>query len=160
MDHLPANLIPAGADTLYVELLMLPDPGAFAKEATLIVPLRYHRLPRTPLQLLHRPRGGGEFVDTGILGRASTDGLLAVFTGVTVSGTYVAVAADEETCPVLGDFDENCTVDLADYAALAGCLNSPGVPASAECVGAFDRDADLDVDLFDFAAFSEVFQGQ
>lgn len=139
---------------------MLPDPGAFAKEATLMTPLRYHQLPLTPLRLLHRPRGGDDFVDTGILGRASTDGLLAVFPGVTVSGTYVAVAVDEEPCPVLGDFDENCRVDLADYAALAGCLTSPGVPASQECVGAFDRDADLDVDLFDCAAFSEVFQGQ
>ncbi|MCG3129831.1 MAG: hypothetical protein FLDDKLPJ_00566 [Phycisphaerae bacterium] len=157
--HHPANLIPGSADTLFVDILMLPDPGVLANEATLIMPLRYRQLPQTPLQLLHRPRGGAEFVATGIIGRTSTDGLLAVFAEVTDPGTYVAVAAPEAACPVLGDFDENCTVDLADYAALAGCLASPGVPVSPECVGAFDSDADLDVDLLDYAAFSVVFQG-
>jgi len=62
---------------------------------------------------------------------------------------------------VAGDFDADGDVDLADHAALPGCLGGPGKPVSPEdagcaltCTLAFDLDLDGDVDLKDYQAIS------
>ncbi|MCK4659256.1 MAG: hypothetical protein KAV82_07005 [Phycisphaerae bacterium] len=59
----------------------------------------------------------------------------------------------------VADFDQDCDVDLDDYAVFADCLNGPGQPAAGTCpVGvSADFDEDGDVDLTDFAAFQEHF---
>ncbi len=52
----------------------------------------------------------------------------------------------------LGDFDEDNTVDLADYKAFHNCYTAPGFSVGPGCeVGDFDCDSDID--LRDFAAF-------
>jgi len=57
-------------------------------------------------------------------------------------------------------------VDVDDYAVFADCLGGPGAaPAPTppitvnECLGAFDFEADGDVDLIDFAEVQEAFTG-
>jgi hypothetical protein len=66
-----------------------------------------------------------------------------------------------------GDIDRDGDVDGADLRAFDACLFGPGaVPApfapmtAGDCLGAFDFDADLDVDLNDFQAFTQVHTGQ
>lgn len=59
----------------------------------------------------------------------------------------------------IGDYDCDATVVLADFAAWALCLTAPGDELiTPECM-AFDFDADLDVDLQDYAGFQTVFDG-
>jgi hypothetical protein len=67
-----------------------------------------------------------------------------------------------------GDFNDDGTVDLDDYAALVVCLDGPGVipnpddpgitTCEVECLNAFDFDHDRDVDLRDVAEFQQVFE--
>ncbi len=58
----------------------------------------------------------------------------------------------------LGDFDADGTVALCDAAALPECLAGPaGAVGSNGCL-AFDFDADLRVDLRDFAEFQRLFE--
>ena len=63
-----------------------------------------------------------------------------------------------------GDFDNDLSVDLDDYAFFAECLGGPGVsPTPTDpickslCLRAFDLDADGDTDLKDAGAFQTVF---
>jgi parallel beta-helix repeat protein len=56
-----------------------------------------------------------------------------------------------------GDHDDNCIVDLDDFAVFEGCLSGPGVePAVQECLDWFDYYTDADVDLRDFAVLQLV----
>jgi hypothetical protein len=75
-----------------------------------------------------------------------------------------AIDSDPTTKPYLtitegppgpGDGNGDGVVDLADYALFFDCLTGPEMPAPAGC-GAFKFDADLDVDLADFAAFQRL----
>ncbi len=62
----------------------------------------------------------------------------------------------------LGDFYNDCDVDLEDYQLIEVCLwlsgpNDP--PPFQECLHVFDFDGDHHVDLADFAVFQEAFTG-
>jgi hypothetical protein len=54
-----------------------------------------------------------------------------------------------------GDRDENCEVDLYDFAGFQQCF-APGGPVTTGC-DAFDFDLDDDVDLEDFGCFEKFF---
>jgi len=61
-----------------------------------------------------------------------------------------------------GDADRDGDVDLDDYAEFHECISGPWqapdfVTPSQECLGAFDFNADTDVDLEDFAALADAF---
>lgn len=58
--------------------------------------------------------------------------------------------------PFFGDGDNDGHVTLIDYAAFTGCLAGPNTPPPANCLDAFDADADGDVDLADFREFSSL----
>lgn len=80
-------------------------------------------------------------------------------TGVAVSHVDVRVA------DAAGLFDADDVVGSADFAGLLGCFSAPGgwpapnAPTTiTNCLGAFDFDADDDVDLRDVAAFHVRFQ--
>ncbi len=61
----------------------------------------------------------------------------------------------------LGDADENCVIDIADYTDFKFCLERFGYersPILDACTRVFDSDGDNDVDLADFAAFQRLFR--
>ncbi|MFQ5492476.1 MAG: hypothetical protein ACE5GE_17340, partial [Phycisphaerae bacterium] len=62
-----------------------------------------------------------------------------------------------------GDFDNNGTIDLQDFAAFQRCdrigLQGPSVLAWAGCLDAFDLNGDLDVTLADFALLAGMLTG-
>jgi len=65
-----------------------------------------------------------------------------------------------------GDIDQDGDVDGADLRAFDACMFGPGhavtppMPMSAlDCRNAFDFDADNDIDLDDFQAFTQVYSG-
>lgn len=62
-----------------------------------------------------------------------------------------------------GDFDNNGTVDLKDYADFQHCFRIgpqlPGFPIRIGCLDAFDLDDDNDVTLADFALLLDTFTG-
>jgi hypothetical protein len=60
----------------------------------------------------------------------------------------------------MGDIDDDCAVTLDDYYFFEICLylSGPGEhPGFQDCLDVFDFDNDTDVDLLDFASFSELF---
>lgn len=60
----------------------------------------------------------------------------------------------------LGDDNEDCDLDLADYAAFHGCLSGPGnPPQGTTCRSVFNTDGDFDIDLVDFGSFQRFFTG-
>jgi|GEM_PF-2348878 len=68
--------------------------------------------------------------------------------------------------PGRGDSDEDCDVDLGDYAMFADCLAGPATSPDPtppttmqDCLDVFDFDGDDDVDMFDAAEFEAVFTG-
>lgn len=57
-----------------------------------------------------------------------------------------------------GDWDQDGTTDLADYAELADCLSGPETaPYTSACLLPFDSDGDGDVDLADVNALMPAF---
>lgn len=67
---------------------------------------------------------------------------------------------------MMGDFDGDLDVDLADHEILVDCMAgpetspNPTAPVTAqECLDAFDFDEDADVDLADLAEFETAFTG-
>ncbi len=58
----------------------------------------------------------------------------------------------------IGDRNGNCMIDLSDYRAIAGCLESggPGVNPGP-CAPYYDLDHDFDMDLKDFAGYQVSF---
>ncbi|UCG15999.1 MAG: hypothetical protein JSV19_11965 [Phycisphaerales bacterium] len=59
---------------------------------------------------------------------------------------------------LLGDWNADGDVDLADYQAFAGCHLGPTMSVDVTCT-LFDFDGDVDVDVGDFAAFQAAFTG-
>ncbi len=57
------------------------------------------------------------------------------------------------------DADEDCDVDLGDFAVFQACFNGPNNLPSDGCTGDVDFDDDGDVDLGDFAVFQSCFNG-
>jgi len=60
-----------------------------------------------------------------------------------------------------GDFDGDRVADLLDFVQFRACLAGPqtsgeAAPAS-ECLCAFNREGDADIDLIDFAMFQTAF---
>lgn len=79
-----------------------------------------------------------------------------------IPGLLLFLAATPVQAAGTGDYDGDGSIDLADYAAMPGCLSGPGagpVPRLGLGAGcdAFDFDGDLDVDAFDFAGFQRAF---
>ncbi|MCH7700521.1 MAG: VCBS repeat-containing protein [Planctomycetes bacterium] len=70
----------------------------------------------------------------------------------------VVLMKNSGTAPVLGDFNDDCHIDLSDYAAFQDCLSGPGVCADPGCA-VMDFEDDCDVDLDDFARFQRAFTG-
>ncbi|MCK4661134.1 MAG: hypothetical protein KAV82_16560, partial [Phycisphaerae bacterium] len=70
---------------------------------------------------------------------------------------YIEVTPSLDPDPA--DFDEDCDVDLVDYAAFQACLNGPNNPPAGGCAVDADFDDDGDVDLKDFAEFQVAFTG-
>jgi len=54
---------------------------------------------------------------------------------------------------VMGDYDRNQLVNLADFAGLQNCLSGSGAASLSPCCRIFDFEPDDDVDLDDYAAF-------
>ncbi|MGD8451773.1 MAG: right-handed parallel beta-helix repeat-containing protein [Phycisphaerae bacterium] len=63
-----------------------------------------------------------------------------------------------DECEIFGDCDHDLDVDLDDLEAMLGCLFGPDETPSEGCDCA-DINADLDVDLADFALFQQQFTG-
>lgn len=60
---------------------------------------------------------------------------------------------------ILGDYDGDYDIDLADFGSFQLCFTGPGIePADADCL-VFDFDDDNDVDLVDFSGFQLNFSG-
>ncbi len=77
-----------------------------------------------------------------------------------IVGDAVDLGADEfNTPPILGDFDGDGDVDLADFGQFAQCFNGPGNPPAAGCTVNADLDGDGDIDLGDFGVFAANFTG-
>jgi hypothetical protein len=73
-----------------------------------------------------------------------------VDTGVVDIGYHYLVTGQ----PLLvGDFDRDGTVDLADFAELQNCFTGNGPAAVSPCCRIFDHEPDGDVDLHDYAEF-------
>ncbi|MFQ6049069.1 MAG: hypothetical protein ACE5K7_06875, partial [Phycisphaerae bacterium] len=100
--------------------------------------LDFHLLPSSPA------RGAG--VD---LTEVSGDGDANCYLSPPTIGAF-------EVLITPGDLDEDCDVDLDDWALLAGHLQGPGIPAS---LPAADLDGDNDVDLADVEVFVNNFSG-
>lgn len=60
--------------------------------------------------------------------------------------------------PPKGDVDQNCRIELSDFAYLEACLSSPTSCSDPAC-GPFDWDEECSVSLDDYAHFQEVFTG-
>ena len=56
-----------------------------------------------------------------------------------------------------GDFTNDCTVNIDDFAVLESCLDGPVQPYQETDCWRADFDGDDDVDLLDFAGFQDVF---
>ena len=63
------------------------------------------------------------------------------------------LAVFDERLP--GDYDNNGSVDLNDYAHFGSCLTGPNSPLQGDCE-IFDFDRDTDVDAADFGAFQKT----
>ncbi|HNQ22058.1 MAG TPA: hypothetical protein PKK06_03090 [Phycisphaerae bacterium] len=107
-------------------------------------------------------RGGGRealYVDVLTLGGGAVlnlNGLHLYYnTLVDHGGTFEDIPVPDR---MPGDFDDDCNIDVDDYAALPACLTGPGVPIDDDCT-VFDLDFDGDVDLRDMAAFQRAFTG-
>jgi uncharacterized protein (DUF1501 family) len=85
--------------------------------------------------------------------RLGNSDLTTVFPGYTP--TFRGVT--RQCPPVPGDADYDGDLDLADHAAMAGCLTGPGTTGSSGCTEIFDADGDADVDLLDVAEFQAGF---
>ncbi len=76
----------------------------------------------------------------------------------TADGLVSAFWAHGKTNPE-GDMDDDCDVDLGDFAGFSSCFNGANRPPIGTSCGDADTDADGDVDLDDFTAFSACFNG-
>lgn len=111
--------------------------------------------------------------DAFTFGAVPTDGIMSMNDGGVVaanSPTNYAGATgsvDASGGSVPGDFDDDGDVDLVDFEQYVDCHAGPGAaPAptaggvtSQDCIDAFDRDADTDVDSGDFQEFQTGFTG-
>ena len=101
----------------------------------------------------------------------SPDGQITQTILVWTSGTYAVAATTADGCEStdtitvtvrhpgdLGDFDNDCDVDLEDYAHLYDCLTGPNGGRELECENA-DLNSDFNVDLKDHAVFQWLFTG-
>ncbi|MCH8251795.1 MAG: VCBS repeat-containing protein, partial [Planctomycetes bacterium] len=57
-----------------------------------------------------------------------------------------------------GDLDDDCDVDLLDFAGFADCMSGPGGGVSVGCEP-LDFESDGDVDMHDFHVFQRAFSG-
>ena len=66
-----------------------------------------------------------------------------------------------EAIDLVGDFNGDGGVNLADFALLALCLDGPDQPPAETCPPGVDADLDCDgdVDVRDYAVFQENFGG-
>jgi hypothetical protein len=71
-----------------------------------------------------------------------------------VSDAYAGVLCDGSH-----DSDQDCDVDLVDFAAFQNCFSGSGISASTECLATFDIDLDEDVDIDDYADFGDLVAG-
>ncbi|UCE60702.1 MAG: right-handed parallel beta-helix repeat-containing protein, partial [Phycisphaerales bacterium] len=58
---------------------------------------------------------------------------------------------------VMGDFDRNLDVDLADFVGLQNCFTGDSPAGISPCCRVFDFEPDEDVDLTDYGAFEILF---
>ena len=58
---------------------------------------------------------------------------------------------------VMGDYDRDTDVDLANFAAFQNCCTDEGPTNVSACCRIFDFEPDSDVDLDDYAAFEAAF---
>ena len=61
---------------------------------------------------------------------------------------------------ILGDYDYDGRVSLADYTELAACLTGPEPTEMPACCRIFDYELNGGVDLFDYAEFQATFTGE
>jgi hypothetical protein len=70
-------------------------------------------------------------------------------------GVFHAGSAYVFNLIVAADLDNDCDVDLDDYAIFFSCFAGPDVPVAEECLDA-DLSGDGDVDLEDLALFQNA----
>ncbi|MHC4234311.1 MAG: WD40/YVTN/BNR-like repeat-containing protein [Planctomycetota bacterium] len=67
--------------------------------------------------------------------------------------------ATPDNCETLQDFNFDCQVDLADFAAFQQCFTGTDAESSLPSCGVFDFEADGDIDLDDYAEFHAALTG-
>ena len=86
-------------------------------------------------------------------------------TGYEPSTPFLILFTNAEWTEATGDWDNDGEVNLFDAARIPDCMNGPGqfpdpqqvTSCEVDCLNGFDFEADLDVDLGDFAAFQRTF---
>ncbi|UCC29303.1 MAG: right-handed parallel beta-helix repeat-containing protein [Phycisphaerales bacterium] len=58
---------------------------------------------------------------------------------------------------VMGDYDRNGVLDLADFSSWADCMTGPWTAGVPSCCLVLDFDSDRDIDTLDFASLQAVF---
>ncbi len=87
-------------------------------------------------------------------GDSKPDLVFAAFRSPTRLNIYEAI-------DLVGDFNGDGGVNLADFELLAMCLDGPNQPPAKTCPPDVDADLDCDgdVDVRDYAALQEAFEG-
>ncbi len=98
--------------------------------------------------------GVSDYVDSGV---TYGETYHYVVTAIDTSNNASGFSAEVAGTGLPHDHEPDGDVDLADFAALVGCLSGPG-GAPADCA-VFDANADGDIDLADFSAFQRAFTG-
>ncbi len=95
-----------------------------------------------------------------VLGNVQTLRILSAAAGPSWQGDAIVatLGVDNITAIVVPDCDDDCDVDLDDYADFEPCLTGPGGRLPAGC-GCADLEGDDDADLADFAGFQAAFGG-
>lgn len=69
------------------------------------------------------------------------------------------VCLSEDPSDLMGDWDNDGDVDLADYAEFLSCMGGVDAPVAGVGCEVFQADSDCDLDMVDFQAFQRTFGG-
>jgi hypothetical protein len=99
---------------------------------------------------------GGTYALSGAVGQPDARSQRMTGGGFGLTGGFWVIP---ECLAMPADYDGDCDVDQADYAAFEACASGPGVARAGNC-GDRDFDVDADVDQLDFSAFQRCYSGE